>query len=84
MMKESTVLQAYNLANEQYKSIGVNVNDVLDKLDAINLSVHCWQTDDVAGFEDSAGSLGNGLAVTGNYPGKSRNIHEMRSDLEKV
>ena len=48
------------------------------------ISLHCWQTDDVGGFEEGAGTLGGGLAVTGNYPGKARNIHEMRADLEKV
>ena len=57
---------------------------ILNKFDKIHLSVHCWQTDDVAGFEPGAGALGGGLAVTGNYAGKARNIHEMRADLEKV
>lgn len=83
-MNESAILKAYELAKEQYESIGVRVSDVLKKFDNINLSVHCWQTDDVSGFEESGGSLGGGLAVTGNYPGKARNIHEMRDDLEKV
>lgn len=83
-MKESTILQTFELAKEQYESVGVHVDQVLGKLDTINLSVHCWQTDDVTGFEASAGSLGGGLAVTGNYPGKARTIQEMRADLEKV
>jgi len=83
-MKESTILQTFELAKEQYESVGVHVDQVLSKLDTINLSVHCWQTDDVTGFEASAGSLGGGLAVTGNYPGKARTIQEMRADLEKV
>lgn len=84
-MKESTVLKTFELAKEQYQSVGVNVEDVLKKLDNIHLSVHCWQVDDVTGFEDKASaSIGGGLAVTGNYPGKARNIHEMRADLEKV
>jgi L-rhamnose isomerase len=84
MMADSSILQSFDLAKEQYRSLGVNVNEVLDKFDKINLSVHCWQTDDVGGFEEGAGTLGGGLAVTGNYPGKARNIHEMRADLEKV
>jgi len=83
-MKESTILQTFELAKEQYESVGVHVDQVLSKLDTINLSVHCWQTDDVTGFEASAGSLGGGLAVTGNYPGKARTIQEMRADLDKV
>ncbi len=84
MTKESTVLKAFELAKEQYEALGVNVGNVLDRLESINLSVHCWQADDVSGFEAGAGGLGGGLAVTGNYPGKARNIHEMRADLEKV
>ena len=84
-MKESTILKTFELAKEQYKSVGVNIDDVLEKMDNIHLSVHCWQTDDVAGFEDTAsGSIGGGLAVTGNHPGKARNIQETRADLEKV
>lgn len=83
-MKESAILKTFELATEQYESIGVNVADVLKKFNNIDLSVHCWQTDDVTGFEASAGSLGGGLAVTGNYPGKARTVQEMRADLEKV
>lgn len=83
-MKESAILKAFELAAEQYESIGVNVAEVIKKFNNINLSVHCWQTDDVTGFEETGGSLGGGLAVTGNYPGKASNIHEMRQDLEKV
>ena len=84
MGKEETTKKAFELAKEQYQSIGVDVESALRKLEKINLSVHCWQTDDVAGFEDKGGSLGGGLAVTGNYPGKATNIAEMREDLEKV
>jgi L-rhamnose isomerase len=83
-MNENTILKAFEMATEQYESIGVNVAEVLKKFDKISLSVHCWQTDDVGGFEATGGSLGGGLAVTGNYPGKARNIREMRTDLEKV
>lgn len=84
MNKEELVVNAFEIAKQQYEAIGVNVNSVLQKLKNINLSIHCWQTDDVGGFEHSSGSLGGGLAVTGNYPGKASNIHEMRADLEKV
>ena len=48
----------------------------------IAISVHCWQGDDVVGFEGNDGALGNGLAVTGNYPGRARTPDELRSDLE--
>ncbi len=84
MKKEELVIKAFEIAKQQYEAIGVNVNAVLQKFENISLSVHCWQTDDVSGFEDTSGSLGGGLAVTGNYPGKASNIHEMRTDLEKV
>ena len=85
MIKEDTISKAFELAKEQYEAIGVNVDSILKKLENISLSVHCWQTDDVTGFEYTAsGSIGGGLAVTGNYPGKARNVHEMRTDLEKV
>ena len=85
MIKEDTILKAFELAKEQYEAIGVNVDSILKKLENISLSVHCWQTDDVTGFEHTASSsIGGGLAVTGNYPGKARNVHEMRTDLEKV
>ncbi len=84
MKKEELVFKAFEIAKQQYESIGVNVENSLQKLENINLSVHCWQADDVMGFENSSGSLGGGMAVTGNYPGKASNIQEMRSDLEKV
>ena len=84
MKKQELVEKAYEIAKEQYATIGVNAENVLDKFKEINLSVHCWQADDVTGFEDTSGSLGGGLAVTGNYPGKAGTINEMRSDLEKV
>ena len=84
MKNQDLVGKAYEIAREQYGAIGVDVANVLEKFKEINLSVHCWQTDDVGGFEDTNGELGGGLAVTGNYPGKATTIQEMRSDLEKV
>jgi L-rhamnose isomerase len=84
MIQENSILKAFELAKEQYEAIGVSVENVLRDMENIKLSVHCWQTDDVSGFEETSGSLGGGLAVTGNYPGKSRTIQEMRTDLEKV
>ena len=83
-MKESLVEKAYELAKEQYASIGINTDDVLKKLQKISLSLHCWQTDDVTGLEDANGTAGGGCLVTGNYPGKARNMDEIRADLEKA
>ncbi len=83
-MKEQLVKKAFEIATEQYEAVGVNAESALQKLENINLSVHCWQADDVSGFEAGSGVLGGGLAVTGNYSGKASNVQEVRSDLEKV
>ena len=84
-MSDSTrVQQAYNLASEQYAALGVDVDAVIDQLRRVSISLHCWQGDDVGGFEGSAEDIGGGLAVTGNYPGKARTADELRSDLEKA
>ncbi len=83
-MKKEFVEKAYDLARQEYADMGVNTDEVLKKLDEVVISLHCWQTDDVGGFESSGGELGGGLAVTGNYPGKARNVAEMKADLEKV
>jgi len=84
-MKDSTsVEKAYAAARERYASIGVDVEKALERLGSISISLHCWQGDDVGGFESSGEELGGGLAATGNYPGKARNPDELRSDLEKA
>ena len=75
---------AYQLARERYQSIGVNVDLALKHLAGVAVSLHCWQGDDVGGFEHSGESIGGGLAVTGNYPGKARTADELRSDLDKA
>lgn len=74
----------YQEAKEMYASIGVDVEQALTALASTPISLHCWQGDDVVGFESGAGALGSGLAVTGNYPGKARSIDELRQDLEQV
>jgi L-rhamnose isomerase len=78
------IQDAYGMAKERYATFGVDTDEALDVLAQIPISLHCWQGDDVAGFESSGGELGGGLAVTGNYPGKARNADELRRDLDKT
>ena len=73
---------AFKESVERYADLGVNVEDALTKLSEVPISMHCWQGDDVGGFESSGATLGSGLAVTGNYPGKARSIDELQQDLE--
>ena len=74
--------QAYRLARDRYAAIGVDTAKVLRALPQVPVSLHCWQGDDVGGFENFAGAIGGGLAVTGNYPGKARTPQELRADAE--
>jgi L-rhamnose isomerase len=83
-MKEELVLKSYEIAKERYASIGVNVDAALEKLQKIAISIHCWQSDDVTGFENTSNLGGGGIQATGNYPGRARNVAELRSDIEKV
>jgi L-rhamnose isomerase len=76
--------QAFQLAKERYAELGVNVDQALACLSAIAVSLHCWQGDDVGGFERSGEELSGGIAVTGNYPGKARTPDELRADLDKA
>jgi L-rhamnose isomerase len=76
--------QAFQLAKERYAELGVNVDQALSCLSAIAVSLHCWQGDDVGGFERSGEELSGGIAVTGNYPGKARTPDELRADLDKA
>lgn len=75
---------AYALARERYAALNVDTGQALARLAGIPISLHCWQGDDVGGFENAGGELGGGLAVTGNYPGKARNADELRQDLDKT
>ncbi len=79
-----TIESAYNLAKERYAEMGVDTEKALKKLAQISISIHCWQGDDVGGFENAGQELGGGLAVTGNYPGKARTPQELRADFEKA
>ncbi len=81
---ESKIRQAYDIAKERYAAIGVNTDEVLASLEKVAISLHCWQGDDVGGFENPGGQLGGGIAATGNYPGKARNADELRRDLDVV
>jgi len=84
MVNKATVQTAYNLAKERYAAVGINTDEALEKIQKISLSLHCWQADDVTGFENPDGVLSGGIQATGNYPGKSRNIEELRADIIKA
>lgn len=73
---------AFALAKQQYAALGVDVNQALTTLATIPVSMHCWQGDDVGGFEADAGALTGGIQATGNYPGKARDAIELRRDLD--
>lgn len=83
-MKSELVKKAYEVAKERYAAIGVDTEKVLEQMQNFHLSLHCWQADDVAGFEVQAGALTGGIQATGNYPGKARNIDELRADILKA
>ncbi len=77
-------LTGYAQAQERYAAIGVDCNAALKRLASLQISLHCWQGDDIAGFEGQTGDVGGGLAVTGNYPGRARTPSELRRDFEKA
>jgi L-rhamnose isomerase len=79
------ITKAFALAAERYSELGVEAEAAIAAADAVPLSIHCWQGDDVGGFEKAGASLeGGGIQVTGDYPGKARSVAELRADLEKV
>lgn len=82
-MKEEQIINAYKLAKARYADLGIDTDKVMDTLQRTSLSLHCWQADDVTGFE-SRGTLTGGIQTTGNYPGKARNIDELRQDILKA
>ncbi|NDL64213.1 L-rhamnose isomerase [Acerihabitans arboris] len=79
-----SIEQAWLLAKQRFADINVNVEGALELLDTLPVSMHCWQGDDVAGFENTGGSLTGGIQATGNYPGKAHNAQELRADLEQA
>jgi L-rhamnose isomerase len=84
MKKNPNLEKSFALAKERYAETGVDVDRVLKNLEKVPVSLHCWQGDDVGGFENFGGSLGGGLVATGNYPGKARTPQELRADAEKA
>ncbi len=84
MKKNELVLKSFEIAKERYSEIGVDVEAAIKTLQDVAISIHCWQADDVTGFENLTNVGGGGIQATGNYPGKARNIDELRSDIEKV
>jgi len=76
--------QSFKLAKSRYAQLGVDVEAAMKRLSTVAISLHCWQGDDVGGFENAGQELSGGIAVTGNYPGKARTADELRSDIDKV
>ena len=81
---ESNIQSAYQLAKERYSALKVDPDEALAILEKVSISLHCWQGDDVGGFENPQGELTGGIATTGNYPGKARTADELRRDLDVV
>lgn len=80
----SVIEKAYQLASQRYSDIGVDTEKVMQKLEKIAISLHCWQGDDVGGFESSDGLTGGGIMATGNYPGKPTSADQLRADADKA
>lgn len=78
----ASVEAAYLLARDHFAALGVDTEAALARLDRIAISLHCWQGDDVRGFENPQGALTGGIQTSGNYPGRARNADELRADLE--
>jgi len=81
---DKQIQDTYAMVKERYAMLGVDTDQALETLAQIPISLHCWQGDDVRGFESPEAVLGGGLAATGNYPGKARNADELRRDLDKA
>ena len=84
MATEQQIQGAYDIAKERYAELGVDTASAMDILKTIPISLHCWQGDDVGGFEDPERGLSGGIMATGNYPGKARTVAELRKDLDKA
>jgi L-rhamnose isomerase len=84
MARNNGTEKAFELARQRYGEIGVDVDKAINALKKISISLHCWQGDDVGGFESEAGLTGGGIQATGNYPGKARSADELRADLDRA
>ncbi|MFH1719153.1 MAG: L-rhamnose isomerase, partial [Planctomycetota bacterium] len=82
MSKSKSIEKAYEAARERYAELGVDSDEAMERLGRIAISLHCWQGDDVGGFESSDGLSGGGIMATGAYPGKARTADELRADIE--
>ena len=74
--------KGYEVAKELYAQYGVDVDKAMELCDKTPISIHCWQGDDVVGFEKTGGALTGGIQTTGNYPGKARTPEELRADMD--
>jgi L-rhamnose isomerase len=83
-MTDQSIAAAYAIAKQQYADLGVDTEAALRQLADVSISLHCWQGDDVSGFENPDGQLGGGIAATGNHPGKARTADELRLDAAKA
>lgn len=83
-MNTTLISQAYDIAKQRYAEIGIDTEKVLSQLQDFHLSLHCWQADDVKGFEVQSGALSGGIQSTGDFPGAARNIDELRQDIRKA
>jgi L-rhamnose isomerase len=79
-----SIAQSYQSAKARYAEMGVDTDAAMAALAKIPISLHCWQGDDVGGFENTGEGLSGGIAVTGNYPGKARTPDELRADLDQA
>ena len=82
-MDEKKILKAYEAARERYAELGIDTDKAVAQLEQVPISLHCWQTDDVVGFERNV-ALSGGIQTTGNYPGRARNVDEVRQDIIEV
>ncbi len=82
--EKMTMKESFELAKKQYEKWGIQVDNVIETLKSVPISIHCWQGDDIGGFEVNKSELSGGIDVTGNYPGKARTPEELRNDLEKA
>lgn len=83
-MEKSKIIQNYELAKARYAQLNIDTDKAINDLSKLSISLHCWQADDVTGFENDGGELTGGIQATGNYPGKARTMAEVRADIDKA